>query len=471
MSETAIQKVNGGAISQEMSVDDVLGQIRKVHGLMELAMKDGEHYGVIPGTPKPTLLKAGAEKLCLMFRLDPQYEICTEEVEERANPQGGIIRYVVRATLYHIPTGNRIASGIGSCSSREEKYGWRKKERLCPECGAEKIIKGKTEYGGGWLCWSKKGGCGAKFPDGDQSIEGQEEVRIPNENIWEQENTILKMAEKRALVAAVLNGTAASDIFTQDIGDDQPVEAILETKVSHGKTYAEGQPQDQGCGVCGDPDWVVEDDIGRYCKIHAPGSAKGAAPPVEVVQAAPPSNSPQGASVPKAGPTLHPPEKLGWGNKYRDTLMSEVPTGYLRWCVEKAQALPDPVRDRITIELGARELGEEQPEKPPPPSKKEPTLSERIMTDYDLDREGLDNFLRKNLGDTPTDDERWAFCVIALILQRSDIGLYHELKDARGMSAKDLYTILASDPEIKLWSDNPAKAKPRTMQIIKKLKG
>ena len=32
-------------------------------------------------------------------------------------------------------------------------------------------------------------------------------------------NTVLKMADKRALVAAVLNGTGASDVFTQDVED------------------------------------------------------------------------------------------------------------------------------------------------------------------------------------------------------------------------------------------------------------
>lgn len=38
------------------------------------------------------------------------------------------------------------------------------KSATCPECGkAGTIIKGSAEYGGGWLCWKKKGGCGAKF--------------------------------------------------------------------------------------------------------------------------------------------------------------------------------------------------------------------------------------------------------------------------------------------------------------------
>jgi hypothetical protein len=37
------------------------------------------------------------------------------------------------------------------------------KSATCPTCGKDAIIKGKAEYGGGWLCYKQKGGCGAKF--------------------------------------------------------------------------------------------------------------------------------------------------------------------------------------------------------------------------------------------------------------------------------------------------------------------
>src|SRR5688500_10024624 len=37
-------------------------------------------------------------------------------------------------------------------------------EQACPSCGnTGAVIKGKAEYGGGWLCFLKKGGCGAKW--------------------------------------------------------------------------------------------------------------------------------------------------------------------------------------------------------------------------------------------------------------------------------------------------------------------
>ena len=41
----------------------------------------------------------------------------------------------------------------------------------CPLCGnTTAVIKGKAEYGGGWLCYAKKGGCGAKFQDDDPRL-------------------------------------------------------------------------------------------------------------------------------------------------------------------------------------------------------------------------------------------------------------------------------------------------------------
>ena len=120
--------------------------------------------------------------------------------------------------------GESIGEGLGSCNSWEKKYRYRKAERVCPECGKSAIIKGKQEYGGGYVCFGKKGGCGAKFKDGDPSIEGQEVGQVKNPDPSEQVNTIDKMAQKRAFVAAVLISTNASDYFTQDMEDFQPEE-------------------------------------------------------------------------------------------------------------------------------------------------------------------------------------------------------------------------------------------------------
>ncbi len=206
--ENAIAIRQQADVPMELSVADLVSQVGKIQAVMKQVMHDGEHYGKIPGTPKPTLLKPGAEKLCLLFRLDPQFE----SVESR---DGEHLTVKSRCVLFHITTGMRMGSGEGSCSTKESKYAFRTASLACPECGKDAIIKGKEEYGGGWLCFKKKGGCGSKFPD-DQ-FKGVEVGKVAADNLADQYNTVLKMANKRALVAAVLVTTAASDIFTLDI--------------------------------------------------------------------------------------------------------------------------------------------------------------------------------------------------------------------------------------------------------------
>lgn len=207
---------------QELSVQDVRQQINLIQSLMKDAMKVDEHYGIIPGCKKPSLLKPGAEKLSMMFRLSPTYDVRQTEM------QNGHRDYYVVATLTHAPTGRVMGQGVGSCSTMESKYRYRGEGRMCPECGAQSIIKGRDEFGGGWLCFAKKGGCGKKFKDGDESIEKQDGGKVENPDIADQYNTVLKMAKKRAHVDAVLTVTAASDIFTQDV-EDMPAPKEVKT--------------------------------------------------------------------------------------------------------------------------------------------------------------------------------------------------------------------------------------------------
>ena len=211
-----------------MSSDDVLRQVRLIQEVMGKAMKEGEHYGVIPGTDKPSLLKSGAEKLSLTFRLRPKFGL------ERLDLAGEHREYVVTCDLFN-QAGGHEGQGIGSCSTMESKYRWRQPKRQCPSCGAEAIIRGKAEYGGGWLCWKKQNGCGAKFAATAPEIVAQVADRIENPDLADTFNTVLKMAKKRAMVDATLTATAASDLFTQDLED-----------LPHApKTQRVGAPHDQ----------------------------------------------------------------------------------------------------------------------------------------------------------------------------------------------------------------------------------
>ena len=198
------------------------------------SLRDGLDYGTIPGCGnKPILFKPGAEKIATLFGYREQLERL-EAVKDWTGQTFGepFFQFEYKVTLLS-RSGEIVAESIGSCNSWEEKYRYRKAERTCPHCTAAAIIKGKAQYGGGWLCYKQKGGCGAKFPDGDTSIEGQEVGRVRNERIFDQINTIDKIAQKRGFLGAVILAANASNFFAVDHesiptldADWEPVESI-----------------------------------------------------------------------------------------------------------------------------------------------------------------------------------------------------------------------------------------------------
>lgn len=193
-------------------IETVIAQRKTIMQAIKEAMQVDVHYGKIPGCPKPTCYKSGAEMLSLLFGLRPQFQ------ETISDLGGGHLEAIYTCSLYS-PDGQIMGQGIGSCSTMESKYRYRNGAVKCPACGKETIIKGKKEYGGGWICFAKKGGCGAKYADGDHAIESQERGKIENLDIADQRNTVRKMAKKRSHIDAVLTTTGASEFFTQDIED------------------------------------------------------------------------------------------------------------------------------------------------------------------------------------------------------------------------------------------------------------
>ena len=213
--ETALVKSEGFDLPSKTEVETSLAKIQEFQVLVKTLLKEGHDFGTIPGTNKPTLLKPGSEKIAKLLGLACSYEIM-EKIEDWDRP---LFAYTIRCVLTQIGTGALVDQGIGECNSYESKYRYRTPQRVCPECGKEAILKGKDDFGGGWLCWNRKGGCGAKWPDGDQSIEGQSTEKILNDDPFSLINTFLKMAKKRALVDAALSVGRLSDIFTQDLDE------------------------------------------------------------------------------------------------------------------------------------------------------------------------------------------------------------------------------------------------------------
>lgn len=243
------QKIATWTPAFAVSVDDAVHTVELKNEFFKRVMVEGKHYGKVPGSDKPTLLKPGAELLLSNMGLRP---VLTDENPpilditgaDHVNAKGDnepYIAYRRKCQIYRQtgPTEHErilIAEASGSCNSWEKKYRYRKGQRLCPVCNKATIIKGKqfdkklAEQGvpGDWVCWKKEGksdGCGAKFKH--DSVEGralaeQSVEDIPNPDVADLDNTILKMADKRAMVAACLLATGCSDIFTQDIEDRIP---------------------------------------------------------------------------------------------------------------------------------------------------------------------------------------------------------------------------------------------------------
>lgn len=230
-----------------MTVSDLTGQVALIQNVMKQIMKENEHYGTIPGTNKPTLLKSGAEKLCLTFRLDPDYEIIKSDREKN------FIAYTVKCSLFHIQSNVKVATGIGSCNSYESKYRYRSENTGKPV---------PKEY------WENRDPAilgGSQFKPRKKDKQWFIFQQIENENPWDLDNTFIKMACKRALVAATLNATAASDIFTQDVEDLPP--EILGTKETK-PVQPKKQPKKDAPKVQRNGD-ATDDQINAIIKIAA----------------------------------------------------------------------------------------------------------------------------------------------------------------------------------------------------------
>ena len=215
----ALVAVERARFMPAMSIESAVERYNAVTEFVSRVLRKDVDYGVIPGTEKRTLLKPGAEKLTTFFGLSTRFQLLERIEDWTGDSHGGepFFYYLYRCQLMRGDV--LIAEGDASCNSRETKYRWREAQRACPACGQAAIIKGKEDFGGGWLCWKKRGGCGAKYADGDATIEGQQTGRVFNPDICDQVNTIQKMAQKRSLVGAVLLAVNASEFFTQDVED------------------------------------------------------------------------------------------------------------------------------------------------------------------------------------------------------------------------------------------------------------
>lgn len=150
----------------EDNVELIGSKLQKFNGVADIIKKElvnGVDYMVIPNTNKPSLLKSGAQKIALLYGLVPDY--------------------------------NLIMS-VSESSEKTYKYGFK---------------------------------CELKTYDGKKVAEGYglaSSYEIGFQRAKASENTILKMAEKRAFVDAVTSIGNLSKVFTQDMEEELEVKKI-----------------------------------------------------------------------------------------------------------------------------------------------------------------------------------------------------------------------------------------------------
>lgn len=178
-----------------MSVAAMTDRINAIQTVTRNKMIQDVHFGVIPGTKKPTLYKAGSEMLLTMFQIGTTVDVIDLSSEDR-------IKYRVIVTGIHTPSGRAIGQGVGECSSGEEKYKWR--NAVCDE-EFDGVPDGSRR-----VKWGRGGG---------GSIYQTKQVRTAPDDL---SNTVLKMAKKRAQIDMTLTALGVSDLFNQDIEDLPP---------------------------------------------------------------------------------------------------------------------------------------------------------------------------------------------------------------------------------------------------------
>ncbi|AXH04297.1 hypothetical protein CEB41_07375 [Lactiplantibacillus plantarum] len=136
-----------------------LQAISNFQTMVQKQLKNGQDFGVVPGTQKPTLLKPGAEKIQMLMGVTSEYNV----IDKVENYKDGYFDYTVKCVLYK--SGMQLTEGLGSTNTKESKYVSR---------------------------------------DG-----------------FSMKNTVLKMAKKRAQVDATLTIASLSNVFTQDVEDMQ----------------------------------------------------------------------------------------------------------------------------------------------------------------------------------------------------------------------------------------------------------
>lgn len=215
----SVTEIGYGSTEMKNRLDGMVQKLDLMQEFFQKLMVKDQDYGTIPGTPKPTLYKAGAEKLLELYNYAPTVKAV---IEERDMYSGFYMARVEMAVMDR-KTGNTVAEGVGEANSYEGRYRWRwvYERDLPPGISPDTCVY--KEYNGQHGPYKK--------------------YRVENDDMFSMWNTVLKMAKKRALVDASLSATRSAGLFTQDVEDFE--DWLKEENETDGKRHKPGKKNEK----------------------------------------------------------------------------------------------------------------------------------------------------------------------------------------------------------------------------------
>lgn len=220
---------------------ELIAAQNEARAFVKEVLKDGTDFGKIPGIDRPTLLKPGAEKVTLGFGCSAVPRIVEQEVEHEREVRWTKAKWVTIGPLKPDNWQEMKEAGLGRNRQFDGEWKWQEKQveegvslGLYRYVVEVQIIDENGEIRGTGL-----GSCStleSKYADRPRDCE----------------NTVLKMAVKRAHVAAVLSTFGLSDEFTQDV-EESPVARDDAQQEGERANAGQQQRQQQG-GTIGDPE-------------------------------------------------------------------------------------------------------------------------------------------------------------------------------------------------------------------------
>lgn len=205
------------AMEMKNRLDGMVQKLDLMQEFFQKVMIKGQDYGTIPGTPKPSLLKPGAEKLNELYNYAPT----VKNINEEKDMYNGFYRAKVEIAIIDRKNGMTVAEGVGEANSFEGRYRWRwvSEKDLPPGINADSCVF--KEYNGQYGKYRK--------------------YRVENDDMFSMWNTVLKMAKKRSLVDATLSATRSAGIFTQDA--EEMEEWLSSQDETDGKRHKPGKKE------------------------------------------------------------------------------------------------------------------------------------------------------------------------------------------------------------------------------------